>query len=154
MAGTFFHTAHPHTLTDMRLTLLTQIVIFWEKKCAVKRKKNVQWKEVCSEAKKNVQWKAKNVEWKRKTCSEKLNTCSEYIFIAHFFSLQSARAPVVEFRRPLGGGDPSDPNIRVLVPVFVLFLYPPMRSVKRTFGSFYWPPWEVRGCDESLIFST
>ena len=31
MAGTFFHTAHPHTLTDMRLTLLTQIVIFWEK---------------------------------------------------------------------------------------------------------------------------
>ena len=42
MAGNFFHTAHPHTRTDMRLTLLTQIVIFWEKKCAVKRKKNVQ----------------------------------------------------------------------------------------------------------------
>ena len=31
MAGNFFHTAHPHTLTDIRLTLLTQIVIFWEK---------------------------------------------------------------------------------------------------------------------------
>ena len=26
-----FHPAHPHTLTDIRLTLLTQIVIFWEK---------------------------------------------------------------------------------------------------------------------------
>ena len=32
MAGKFFHTAHPHTLADIRLTLLTQIVIFWEKK--------------------------------------------------------------------------------------------------------------------------
>ena len=31
MAGKFFHTAHPHTLTDIRLTLLTQIDIFWEK---------------------------------------------------------------------------------------------------------------------------
>ena len=31
MAGKFFHTAHPHTLTDIRLTLLTQIVIFCEK---------------------------------------------------------------------------------------------------------------------------
>ena len=31
MAGKFFHTAHPHTLTDIRLTLLTQIVIFWGK---------------------------------------------------------------------------------------------------------------------------
>ena len=30
MAGKFFHTAHPHTLTDIRLALLTQIVIFWE----------------------------------------------------------------------------------------------------------------------------
>ena len=35
MAGKFFHsTAHPHTLTDIRLTLLTQIVIFWGKKIA------------------------------------------------------------------------------------------------------------------------
>ena len=32
MAGNFFHTAHPHTLTDIRLTLLTQIDIFWEKR--------------------------------------------------------------------------------------------------------------------------
>ena len=31
MAGNFFHTAHPHTLTDMRLILLTQTDIFWEK---------------------------------------------------------------------------------------------------------------------------
>ena len=31
MAGKFFDTAHPHTLTDIRLTLLTQIDIFWEK---------------------------------------------------------------------------------------------------------------------------
>ena len=31
MAGNFFHTAHPHTRTDMRLTLLTQTDIFWEK---------------------------------------------------------------------------------------------------------------------------
>ena len=31
MAGKFFHTTHPHTLTDIRLTLLTQIDIFWEK---------------------------------------------------------------------------------------------------------------------------
>ena len=31
MAGKLFHTAHPHKLTDIRLTLLTQIVIFWEK---------------------------------------------------------------------------------------------------------------------------
>ena len=35
MAGKLFHTAHPHTLTDIRLTLLTQIVIFWEKLCVV-----------------------------------------------------------------------------------------------------------------------
>ena len=26
-----FHTAHPHTRSHRRLTLLTQIVIFWEK---------------------------------------------------------------------------------------------------------------------------
>ncbi len=32
MAGKFFHKAHPHTLTDIRLTLLTQIDIFWEKR--------------------------------------------------------------------------------------------------------------------------
>ena len=31
MAGKFFQTANPHTLTDKRLTLLTQIIIFWEK---------------------------------------------------------------------------------------------------------------------------
>ena len=31
MAGNFFRTAHPHTLTDIRLTLLTQTDIFWEK---------------------------------------------------------------------------------------------------------------------------
>ena len=31
MAGNFFHTAHPHRLTDMRLTLLIQTDIFWEK---------------------------------------------------------------------------------------------------------------------------
>ena len=30
MAGKFFQTANPHTLTDIRLTLLTQIDIFWE----------------------------------------------------------------------------------------------------------------------------
>ena len=29
MAGKFFHTAHPHTLTDIRLTLLTQIRELW-----------------------------------------------------------------------------------------------------------------------------
>ena len=29
--GNFFHTAHPHTRSHIRLTLLTQIDIFWEK---------------------------------------------------------------------------------------------------------------------------
>ena len=31
MAGNFFHPTHPRTHMHIRLTLLTQIVIFWEK---------------------------------------------------------------------------------------------------------------------------
>ena len=37
MAGKFFHTVPPQTLTDIRLTLLTQIDIFWEKRTFLKK---------------------------------------------------------------------------------------------------------------------